>query len=43
MSNKKNKKTILKRILKNIALKLGKSLKLVDPIMRMGQPCKRQK
>ena len=37
------KKKILKGFKKNTKLKPNKSLKLVRRIMKMGQPCKRQK
>jgi hypothetical protein len=41
MSNDKKRKKNLKMILKITELKSGKSLKLVNRVMRMGQPYKR--
>ena len=40
MSNKKKSKNILKT---NTKLKPGKSLKVMDRVMRMRQLCKKQK
>jgi hypothetical protein len=42
MSNNENEKKILKKTIKKIELKPGSSLKLVDRVMRLILPYKKQ-
>jgi hypothetical protein len=42
MSNNENEKKVLKKTLKKIKLKLGSSSKLVDRVMRLILPYKKQ-